>query len=190
MEINKCFKRLYRILVGKKGIYGFFGKKNHFSQGVLIYENARIGKFNYFAPYTLINNAIIGNYCSVGPGCAIGLGEHDTGAISTNTIINNGEGKMVIFSEENKTIIGHDVWIGAHVVVKQGVHIGNGSVIGAGSVVTHDVLPYSVVYGVPAEFVRFRFPKEKTQVIDGSGWFFMDQKEALKCVSNLSENFR
>jgi acetyltransferase-like isoleucine patch superfamily enzyme len=50
--------------------------------------------------------------------------------------------------------IGNDVFIGAHVILLPGVKIGDNSVVGAGSVVTHDVLPNSVVAGVPARRIK------------------------------------
>lgn len=52
--------------------------------------------------------------------------------------------------------IGDDVWLGAHVTVLDGVRIGDGAVVGAGSVVTHDVPPYTIVAGVPAKVLRER----------------------------------
>ena len=53
-------------------------------------------------------------------------------------------------------VIGNDVWIGARVIILGGVHVGDGSVIGAGSVVTRDVEPYSIVAGNPAKLIRKR----------------------------------
>ena len=53
--------------------------------------------------------------------------------------------------------IGHDVWIGHGAIVLAGRNIGNGAVIGAGSVVTKDVQAYSIVAGVPAKSIRRRF---------------------------------
>lgn len=70
MNMSFVIRRTWRVVTGKKGIYGEMGKKNHFAQGVLIYEQATIGNYNYFAPYTIVNNASIGNYCSIGPGGA------------------------------------------------------------------------------------------------------------------------
>lgn len=52
--------------------------------------------------------------------------------------------------------IGEDCWLGANVVVLDGVTIGDGSVVGAGSVVTHDIEPGVVAHGVPAEVRRSR----------------------------------
>ncbi len=52
--------------------------------------------------------------------------------------------------------IGDDVWIGANVVILPGVNIGNGSVIAAGAVVTKDVMPFTIVGGVPAKVIGKR----------------------------------
>lgn len=57
-------------------------------------------------------------------------------------------------------IIGNDVWIGSHATILSGIKIGDGAVIGAFSVVTNDVDPYSIVAGNPAKLVRKRFDEE------------------------------
>lgn len=54
--------------------------------------------------------------------------------------------------------IGNDVWIGRDAVLKPGITIGDGAVIAANAVVTKDVSPYTVVGGVPAKFIKLRFP--------------------------------
>lgn len=53
-----------------------------------------------------------------------------------------------------------DVWLGYGVIVMSGVHIGQGAVIAAGAVVTKDVPPYSIVGGVPAKVIKYRFSAE------------------------------
>lgn len=58
---------------------------------------------------------------------------------------------------KGKIIIGDDVWIGTGAFILPGVHIGQGSIIGAKAVVTTDVPPYAVVVGNPARVVKFRF---------------------------------
>lgn len=181
--------RLGRICIGKKGIYGKLGKKNHFAQGALVYENARIGSCNYFAPYTLVNNAVIGNYCSIGPGCKLGLGEHNTDAVSTCTKIANGNGSMELYNPEKPAIIQNDVWLGANVVVKQGVTIGNGAVIGANAVVTRDIPAYAVAVGIPARVRRYRFPNETIKALLESEWFAEEIPQAKATVSELYSNF-
>ncbi len=53
-------------------------------------------------------------------------------------------------------VIGKDVWIGANATILGGIKIGDGAVIGANSVVTKDVTPYTIVGGVPAKLIRQR----------------------------------
>lgn len=57
-------------------------------------------------------------------------------------------------------VIEDDVWIGAHCSILPGVTIGRGAIVGAGSVVTHDVAPYSIVTGVPARPTGSRLARE------------------------------
>ena len=56
-------------------------------------------------------------------------------------------------------VIGNDVWIGYQAVVLSGVKIGDGAIIGAGSVVTKDIPPYTIAAGVPARVIRKIDPK-------------------------------
>ena len=55
-----------------------------------------------------------------------------------------------------KVKIGKDVWIGANAIVLKGITIGNGAILGAGSVVTKDIPPYEIWAGVPAKFIKER----------------------------------
>ena len=68
------------------------------------------------------------------------------------------------------TIIENDVWIGDGVVIIPGIKIGMGAVIGANSVVTKDVLPYTIVGGVPAKLIKIRFPEEVIHKLIESKW--------------------
>lgn len=58
------------------------------------------------------------------------------------------------FTSKGPTRIGANCWLGAHVVVTSGVSIGERSVIGAGSVVTHDIPPFSIAAGAPARVLK------------------------------------
>lgn len=187
MNIRFILNRVCKIIIGKKGIYCKVGKFNHFAKGVLLYESASIGNYNYFAPYTIGNNVIIGNYCSIGPGCRLGLGEHDMKAISMRPIVANGEGKMNLFDYNNPTVIGNDVWLGANVIIRQGVKIGNGAVVGANSLVLSDVPDYAVVYGTPAKIKKYRFDEQAIKKINDSEWYKYNLDEAKLIVKRLFE---
>lgn len=84
--------------------------------------------------------------------------------IGQNTIINSGNHEFVnpkiLINKQGhsseKIIIGSDVWIGANCSILKGVKIGNGAVVGAGSVVTKNIEPYTVVGGVPAKKIKHR----------------------------------
>ncbi|AWN51770.1 hypothetical protein DK412_08785 [Methylobacterium sp. 17Sr1-1] len=62
--------------------------------------------------------------------------------------------------QKQMPVIGNDVWIGAGVMMMPGITIGDGAVVAAGSVVTKDVPPYSIVGGSPAKLIKRRFSDE------------------------------
>lgn len=67
--------------------------------------------------------------------------------------------------------LGNDVWVGTRVIFTPGVHVGDGAVIGAGSVVTKDVPPYSVTAGNPAKHITYRFSQEIIEVLLSLKWW-------------------
>nr|WP_245916038.1 CatB-related O-acetyltransferase [Merismopedia glauca] len=69
------------------------------------------------------------------------------------------------------TIIGNDVWIGYDSLILPGVKIGDGAVIGAKSVVTKDVAPYTIVAGNPAKLIKRRFNDEVTSILLQLKWW-------------------
>lgn len=90
---------------------------------------------------------IIGKNCLIASKCTI----NDTGhEFKSNSNINS----QPITSKE--IILGEDVWIGTSCVILQGVTIGKGSVVAAGSVVNKSIPPYEVWAGIPARFIKKR----------------------------------
>jgi len=84
-------------------------------------------------------------------------------------------------------VIGNDVWIGYEAVVLSGVHVGDGAVIGARSVVTRDVPPYTIVGGVPAKEIRKRFDDAticKLQQIAWWNWRIEQIQQSLPLIMN------
>ena len=66
-----------------------------------------------------------------------------------------------IGDEERDTIIEEDVWIGYHVTLLPGVTIGRGSIIGAGSLVTKSIPPYTIAVGAPCKVIKLKYSKEE-----------------------------
>ena len=78
-------------------------------------------------------------------------------------------------------IIGNDVWIGYEAVIMSGVTIGDGAIIGARSVVTKDIPPYTIVGGVPARQIRRRFSEETiAALLELKWWNWTREKIARK----------
>ena len=91
------------------------------------------------------------------------------------------------FEEYEKTEIGNDVWIGSNCLIKAGVKIGNGAVIGMGSVVTHDVPPYEIWAGNPARLIRKRFDEDTINRLQNICWWDWDD-ERLRKYGDLFED--
>ena len=76
--------------------------------------------------------------------------------------------------------IGNDVWVGNGALIMRGCsRIGNGAVIGGGSIVTHDVEPYSIVAGNPTRVLRMRFDGETCAALDKSRWWELEPEELM-----------
>src|SRR5690606_23584104 len=69
------------------------------------------------------------------------------------------------------TIVGNDVWIGMEAVILPGIKIGDGAIVAAKSVVTHDVPPYAVVAGNPARMVKMRFDENTVERLLKVAWW-------------------
>lgn len=140
-----------------------------------------------------IINAEIGSFCSIANNVVIGGGMHPIKWVSTSPVFYEGRDSVKSkFSQHKrepvkKTIIQHDVWIGQGAFIKQGITIGTGAVIGMGSVVTKDVLPYSIVGGVPAKLIRKRFEDDMINALLKTEWWnFSEEKLSIyaKCIKN------
>jgi acetyltransferase-like isoleucine patch superfamily enzyme len=85
------------------------------------------------------------------------------------------------------TSIGHDVWIGHSAIILSGIKIGNGAVVGAGSVVTKDVPPYGVVVGNPAKLIRYRFDGETVLKLKEIQWWNLNDEHLNELANYVKE---
>lgn len=145
--------------------------------------NTQLGEYSYVQSGSVICNAEIGPYCSIAGGVNIGLAMHPTSMVSTSPVFYDNTqplpkffAKTKLFSENMpRTVIGADVWIGQGSLVKAGVRIGIGAVIGAGAVVTKDVPPYMIAGGNPCRAIRPRFSEELCQKLLDTRWWELDE---------------
>lgn len=112
--------------------------------------NIELGDFSSLNHGAWISNdTVIGRDVMMGPYVMMLSGSHNFERIDIPMREQGAPGRRPI-------IIGDDVWIGAKAIILPGVHIGSHSIIGAGSVVTKDVAPYSIVGGSPAKLIKMR----------------------------------
>ncbi|WP_333489731.1 CatB-related O-acetyltransferase [Alkalihalobacillus sp. CinArs1] len=131
-------------------------------------SHSTIGDYTYASRNNNIMNSTIGSYCSFGPGCQMGLGSHPAHFVSTSPIFYSSFGQLNNETWVDKEYYDHfegvtirdNVWLGANVIVLDGVTIGEGAIAAAGSIVTKDVPPYAIVGGVPAKVLKYRFDEE------------------------------
>lgn len=162
-------------------------KRSELADNICIHEDCKvtestIDSFSYVAKSSEILGATVGKFCSIGPEVWIGLGKHPSDFISTSPVFYSASKKQLgfsftnqqLFQEHKKCVIGNDVWIGARVMVLDGVTIGDGAIVAANSVVSKDVEPYSIVGGSPAKLIKMRFDELTTSKLLTSAWWNWD----------------
>lgn len=87
------------------------------------------------------------------------------------------KGTQLGASTKGDTIVGNDVWLGRDVVIMPGIHIGDGAVIAAESVVVTDVPPYSIYGGNPAKLIKKRFSEDIIQILLEIQWWNWDYEK-------------
>lgn len=159
-------------------------------------ENIEVGEFTYYDDpdgpdkfqekcvlhhYPFIGDRlVIGKFCAIAEGARFIMNgaNHAMSGFSTYPFNIFGHGWEKGFDERTwqkeirgDTVIGNDVWIGMDAVILPGISIGDGAVVAAKAVVTHDVPPYSIAAGNPAKVVKTRFDKRTvTKLLDVAWW--------------------
>lgn len=192
----KELKRFLRILRNKFSLSYFYnyilgvnvhskslkGIKSSVMKGTIVDSESAIGSYCYIGRNCNITKSNVGSYSSIANNVSIGQGEHDLELISTNSLFYCNAFEQLTMEE---CCLAEDVWVGTDAVIRRGVKIGRGAVIGANSVVTKDVPPYAIFAGVPAKLIRFRFSLEKIANIEKSEWWKCTPSEA-KIIFNTT----
>lgn len=172
-----------------------------------------IGAYTYLGGgnSTIVNVGRIGRFCSIAPNVQMGLFQHPIDCLTTHPIVWGGS-RQVFSSEEYlefvtrnkkeirkcfdktkkliepKVIIGNDVWIGENAFIRNGVNIGDGAIVAARAVVTHDVPPYAIVAGCPAKIIKYRFSEEIISTLLSIKWWNYSLLDLIGfSLSNVSE---
>jgi Acetyltransferase (isoleucine patch superfamily) len=122
---------------------------------------------------------IIGKFCAIGQGVEFVMNgaNHRMQSVTTYPFNIMGGGWEVSapapqdLPYKGDTVIGNDVWFGQNVTVMPGVHIGDGAILAASSVITKDVAPYTIVGGNPARLIRKRFDEDLIKYLLALKWW-------------------
>lgn len=177
-----------------------------FLKNIVSHPQIEIGAYTYYDDPDDVNNFLknvlylfdfIGDRLKIGKFCQIASG---------TTFIMNGAAHPMALSTypfhilghafpnppENvrDTVVGNDVWIGLRATVLPGLTIGDGAIIGACSMVTKDVEPYTIVAGNPARVIRKRFDDDTiARLLDLRWWDWPLKKIRLHLEALSSSSF-
>ena len=150
--------------------------------GTHVDSNCRLQSYSWIGLNCKVTKADIGRYAGIADNVSIGPGEHDLGSINNSALF---EADLYEKLTKRPCVIGPDVWIGVDSIVRRGVTIGVGAIVGANSFVNKDVPPYAVVAGTPARLVRFRFNAAQVELLEKSKWWELDFVDAKKALDEL-----
>ncbi len=132
----------------------------------------------------------VGKFCQIAQGTKfiMSAANHQMSGFSTFPffIFGGDNAKYELdLPQKGDTIVGNDVWFGHHSVVMPGVTIGDGAIIGAYSLVTKDVPPYTIVGGNPAKIIRKRFDDETVAKLKDIAWWDWDIEKITKMIPHI-----
>lgn len=165
-------------------------------------SNSLIGYASYLGDDCKLSNCQIGRFCSIGSNVKAVIPTHPlSGFVSMHpaffsvkkqagfTFVNEQKfNESIYYDKENKIAvkIGNDVWIGDDVIILGGVNINDGAAIATGAIVTKDVPPYSVVGGIPAKIIKYRFCEEDIEFLLSFKWW----NKEVEWIRLEAENFK
>lgn len=150
-------------------------------------NNVSVGLYSYggcfLKGFNMGGKVIIGRYCSIGPNVKYLAGNHPLHYVSTSPYFYDKKisKKNVEDITRGELYIGNDCWIGyGAMITNKCKKIGNGAVVAAGAIVTKDVPPYSIVAGVPAKIIKYRFDEKVQMILEKSKWWEYTPEQCLK----------
>ena len=146
-----------------------------------------MGSYGCFVNGLFPRGCSIGAYCSIAQNVKYLSANHPINYACMHPIFYNSAVSVGVKDvPRSKIEIGNDVWIGYGTIILSGcTKIGNGVVIGAGSIVTRDIPAYSIVCGSPARVIRKRFDDETIEIIEQSKWWELPGDELLKAYGYI-----
>jgi acetyltransferase-like isoleucine patch superfamily enzyme len=192
MSLSYLWAKLCKKIRGKALINSKIHKSSKVESGSHIL-NSTFGKHSFCGYDCTIVNCDIGSFCSIADSVYIGRARHPIEFVSTSPVFLSHKDSIKIklskheYSFQPRTIIESDVWIGDKALIKAGVRIGVGAVVGMGSVVTRDIMPYTISAGNPARAIRKRFEDKIVNKLLESKWWELSDTELKKIAMQIQE---
>ncbi len=144
-NVFRCWYVTNILGIMKKNKNNFFESNIYIGNG----NNVSIGANSHINENVFIQGAKIGSYVMIAPNVSI---------LTKGHVFKNLHVPMIVQGEtiEKIPVIDDNVWIGRNVVIMPGIHVGKGSIIGAGAVVTKNVVANSIMGGIPAKVIKTR----------------------------------
>lgn len=187
-------------------------KTTCFLKNVITAPNIFVGEYTYYDdpvdPTAFERNNVlfnwpefgdslrIGRFCALASGVTfiMGSANHRISSVSTYPFnvfggawAENTPPHLSQLPFKGDTVVGNDVWIGRESVIMPGVHIGDGAIVAAYSVVSKDVEPYTVVGGNPARPIRKRFDEELTALLLRLRWWDFPPEKLAALLPTLCD---
>ncbi len=189
MPIVRYFFRQFKLYLAKRE----WRKQNGHNFTTIVnlfpFEKVKVGKYSYgpLKVFTYGNPAEqlqIGSFCSIANDVTFIVGgEHDYKTLSTYPFkMMLGTGYPYEATTKGPIIIEDDVWIGYGATVLSGVHIGQGAVIGAGSVVSSDVPPYAIYAN--NKVLKYRFPEDVRELLEGLDFSRIEKEDVISDLND------
>lgn len=156
--------------------------------------NAELGDYSYADRLADIANARIGKFVSIASAVRVNPGDHPMERAAQHHFTYRAAlywpeeaDDAAIFARRAAASveIGHDVWLGHGAVVLSGRRIGDGAVIGAGSVLTRDAGAYEIWAGAPARLIRRRFPEPIAARLAALRWWDWEHERLRRALPDL-----
>lgn len=187
-------------------------KTSCFLKNVITAPNIHVGDYTYYDDLehptefqqrnVLFNYPAFGDQLIIGKFCAIAAGtkfimgpaNHRISSVTTYPFhvfggvwAENTPPHLDQLPRKGDIVVGNDVWIGRESVILPGVHIGDGAIIAARSVVAKDVPAYTVAGGNPVRVLKQRFPEDLVQLLLAWRWWDLPPAELAEAVPLLCD---
>lgn len=160
----------------------------------VVLRDVKLGDFSYIERHAEAIYADIGKFCSIAANVRINALEHPMERLTTHKLTYRPNEYFFFHGvdqafrsrrQAKRVTIGNDVWIGHGAVIMPGITIGDGAVIGANAVVTKDLEAYAVCAGVPAKFLRWRFPEEIRKQLLALKWWDWQHGKVAEAIPDM-----